>query len=221
MKVALAIFALAASAAAQHDGSANAHYQTEEQRKQIASWLGSSERDRQQKPAELVGSLRIQPGSTVADIGTGPGYLIPHLSAAVGPKGRVLAEDVFPDMLARAGERIKTAGLSNVTTILGTADDPRLPTNAVDLAIMLDVYHHIDHPERVLARLRIALKDAGRLVLVDYYRKPGAMPGGDAVQHIRADEPQIIREVESNGFQLVEKREHIPHSQYVLEFRKR
>ena len=215
------VLALAACAAAQQAGPANERYQTPEQRESMARGLAAPARDRTQKPAALVASLGIRPGWTVADIGTGSGYLLPHLSRAVGPAGRVLAEDVFPEMIEQAKERVKAERLANVTCTLGGPADPKLPAGGVDLALMLDVYHHIDDPRAMLARVREALTSTGLFVIVDYYRRPGAIPGCDAERHIRADRDPVIAEVEANGFRLAEKRDHIPGSQYVLVFRKR
>jgi ubiquinone/menaquinone biosynthesis C-methylase UbiE len=220
MKLAVLALTLVAAAAAQTDGNANAPYRTEQQRRDLASRIGSADRDKEQKPAELTASLALRPGITVADIGTGPGYMLPYLSRAVGPGGRVLAEDVFPDMLAQAKQRVEAEHLANVTTVLGTAGDPKLPAEAVDLAFVLDAYHHFDHPAQMLAHIRQALKETGTLVIVEYYRRPGAMGGCNAMEHIRADQPQVIKEVESNGFRLSSKHDHIPDRQYVLIFRK-
>lgn len=214
------VLALAACAAAQQVGPANENYQTPEQRENMARGLAAPGRDHTQKPAALVASLGIRPGWTVADIGTGSGYLLPYLSRAAGPAGRVLAEDVFPEMIAKATERVKAERLENVTCTLGAPADPKLPAGAVNLALMLDVYHHIDDPHAMLARVREALKSTGLFVIVDYYRRSGAIPGCDAEHHIRADRGPVIAEVEANGFRLVEKRDHIPGSQYVLVFRK-
>jgi ubiquinone/menaquinone biosynthesis C-methylase UbiE len=220
MKYALIVAAVVSCASGQQAGNANAHYSTEAERANIAARMLAPGRDAEQKPAALVASLPIKPGMTVADIGTGPGYMLPYLSRGVGPEGRVLAEDVFPDMLEQARRRIEAEKLSNVTSILGTAEDPKLPAAAVDVAFLLDVYHHFDSPGRMLAQIRAALKEDGTLVLVDYYKRPGAMSGGNAVEHIRADQPDVIKEVESNGFKLASKRDHVPNSQYVLLFRK-
>lgn len=208
------------AAPAQVAEKANAHYQTEEQRRQMAQALLRPGRDRQQKPRELVAGLAIQPGMTVADIGTGAGYMLPFLSQAVGPSGRVIAEDIFPDFIRMATERAQAEHLANVTTVLGTETNPNLPAAGVDLEFALEVYHHLNYPNPVLRNLRKALRRGGRLVIVDYYRRPGALPGGDAMAHIRADQPEVIREVESNGYRLELKRDHIPGSQYILIFQK-
>ncbi len=218
MRLALALLCCWAAAFAQGAGKANAHYQTEEGRRQMAEALTSPDRDRTERPRDLVAGLGIRPGATVADIGTGPGYMVPYLARAVGPRGRVLAEDIFPDFLKQAADRASQAHLANVTTVLGTEDDPKLPAGEVDMAFSLEVYHHLEHPERVLANIGRSLRPGGRLVIVDFYRRREAMPGGDALEHIRADQAQVIREVEAAGFRLERKHDHIPGSQYVLVF---
>jgi len=221
-KAVLAAFALLAASFlhAQVAGKANAHYATPEQRAQMARGMADSSRDQEQKPRELVASLSIQPGMAVADIGTGPGYMLPFLSEAVGSRGHVLAEDIYPDFLELARKRAESAHLGNVATVLGTQTDPMLPDRSLDLALALDVYHHFSYPGRMLAGLRRSLKDGGRLVIVDYYRRRDAMPYGNALEHIRADQPEVIHEVEAAGFHLLSKHDHISNSQYVLIFGK-
>jgi predicted methyltransferase len=219
-RLAALILMAAAWAPGQVAEKANAHYATPEQRSAMARGMADPSRDQQQKPRELVASLSITAGMAVGDVGTGPGYMLPFLSEAVGAHCRVLAEDIFPDFLEAARRRADTAHLANVTLVLGTQTDPKLPAGALDLAFLLDVYHHFNYPGPMLAHLRDALRESGRLVIVDYYRRRDAMPSNDALEHIRADQPEVIDEVETAGFHLVSKHDHIPGSQYVLVFRK-
>jgi ubiquinone/menaquinone biosynthesis C-methylase UbiE len=142
--------------------------------------------------------------------------MLPFLSRRVGPSGRVIAEDIFDDFLGAARQRAQNQKLDNVTFIKGGDSDPKLPEGQVDVALALDVYHHFDYPEKMLAGIRKALKPGGRFVVVDYYKTPDAMPGGGAVQHIRLNRPEVQREIEANGFRLLAEREHIPGSQYML-----
>ena len=217
----LAFLALAGGLCAQVASQANAGYQSEEQRQDVARGLADPARDEKQKPGELIRNAGIRQGMTVADVGTGIGYMLPFLSRRVGPEGKVIAEDIFDDFLAGARQRVENLKLENVTFIKGTDTDPKLPAGALDVALALDVYHHFDYPERMLAAIHQALKPDGRLVIVDYYKRREAMPGGRALTHIRLDMPDVIKEIEANRFHLISEREHIPNSQFMLVFTKK
>ena len=197
---------------------ANRNYKTESGREAVARGLSDPQRDARQKPGELVAAMRLRPGMTVADIGTGTGYMLPWLSAAVGPGGTVLAEDVYDDFLATARSHAQAAGLTNVKFINGSTTDAKLAQGSVDAILALDSYHHYDYPQRMLASFRRALKPDGRLVIVEYYRRTKAM--ADAMNHIRLDAPDLIREVEANQFKLLDRRDHIPEVQYMVTFAK-
>jgi ubiquinone/menaquinone biosynthesis C-methylase UbiE len=211
-----AVLAMAGGLHAQVAGQANSGYKTLEARKSVANTLGAPSRDEIQKPGQLVKVMQLKPGMTVADIGTGIGYMLPFLSRAVGPEGKVIAEDIFDDFLASAKQRAEDQKLQNVTFVKGTETDPNLPEGALDRVLALDVYHHFDYPEKMLAAVHKALKPDGRLVVVEYYKRPEAMPNGRAMTHIRLDMPDVIKEIEANHFRLVSERETIKNSQYML-----
>jgi ubiquinone/menaquinone biosynthesis C-methylase UbiE len=212
----LVSLALAGGGAAQVAGNANSGYQTEQGRKNVASGLAAPTRDDTQKPGALVHNMGVQKGMTVADIGTGIGYMLPFLSRAVGPEGHVIAEDIFDDFLTGAKDRAKNQKLENVTFVKGSDTDPNLPEGQIDIAMALDVYHHFDYPEKMLAAIFKALKPGGRLVVIEYYKRPDAMPNGRAMSHIRLDMPDAIKEIEANHFHLVMERETIKNVQYML-----
>ncbi|HTQ55310.1 MAG TPA: methyltransferase domain-containing protein [Bryobacteraceae bacterium] len=199
---------------------ANAHYQTADQRKSIAAMLGNPDRDATERPQELTDAMGLKPGMTVADIGTGVGYMLPYLSRAVGPSGHVVAEDIFDDFLDAARKHSAADKLSNVTFVKGTETDPRLPAGGVDVILALDSYHHYNYPGKMLAGFTRGLRSGGRLIVVEYYKRPDAMPGGNAMKHIRLDEPDLVREVEQNGFREISEHEHIKGSQYMVVFEK-
>ena len=218
----LTIFLLGAVfAAAQVADNANGGYKTAEGRSRVAERLMAPDRDRRQKPQELVDAMGLKSGDVVADIGTGAGYMLPYLSRAAGPRGKVVAQDIFPDFLEKATARAEREKLANVVFVKGTEKDPNLGAGSVDVELALDSYHHYNYPAEMLAGLRKGLKDGGRLVIVEYYKRPDAMEGSNAVQHIRLDAPDLIKEVEANGFKLVSQREHIKNSQYMAIFEKR
>jgi ubiquinone/menaquinone biosynthesis C-methylase UbiE len=212
----LAAALLATTLSAQVAKQANSTYQTEEGRKQVAAGLADPARDEKQKPRELVQAMGVTRGMTVADVGTGIGYMLPFLSRAVGPRGHVIGEDIFDDFLASAKQRAANQNLANVTFVKGSDSDPSLPEGQVDEVLVLDVYHHFDYPEKMLAGIHKALKPGGKLVIVEYYKSQEAMPNGRALTHIRINKPDVIKEIEANHFHLVSESEHVPGSQYML-----
>jgi len=200
---------------------ANEGYKTPEGRETVAKSLSAADRDEKQKPRELVAAMSLKPGMAVADIGTGTGYMLPYLSEAVGAQGHVLSEDIFPDFLEKAKNTAQQHKLANVEFIQGSETDPGLPENGVDVVLALDSYHHWNYPDKMLAALHRELRDGGRLVIVEYYKRPEAMPGGRAMQHIRLDAPDVIKEIESNHFRLLSEHDHVKGSQYMAIFEKK
>jgi ubiquinone/menaquinone biosynthesis C-methylase UbiE len=219
--LALAFLLSASGAAGQVAKQANEGYKTPEGRDTVAKSLDAPDRDEKQKPRELIAAMSLKPGMTVADIGTGTGYMLPFLSAAVGAQGRVLSEDIFPDFLDKARNTARQHNLANVEFIHGAETDPGLPLDRVDVALALDSYHHWNYPDKMLAALHRELRDGGRLVIVEYHKSPDAMPGGRAMQHIRLDAPSVIKEIEANHFRLLSQHDHVKGSQYMAIFEKK
>ena len=216
-----AALVLALPLAGQVAKEANSQYKSEEGRKAVAANLSAPDRDERQRPRELVKAMGLTRGMTVGDVGTGIGYMLPFLSRNVGPAGRVFAEDIFDDYLAAARQTAESQRLNNVVFIKGTEQDPKLPENSLDRVLVLDVYHHFDYPEAMLAGIYKALKPDGRLVIVEYYKNETAMPNGRALTHIRLAMPDVIKEVQANHFHLVAESERIKDVQYMLIFEKR
>jgi SAM-dependent methyltransferase len=219
------VYGLVCGAAfAQVAGQANEAYKTHEGRESIAKGLSDPGREERQNPRDIVDALDLKPGGTVADIGTGVGFMLPYLSHAVGDTGHVIGEDIQKDFLDQAKMKAQLSRLSNVQFVLGTDRDPNLPADTLEAVLALDVYHHFDYPQAMLQHIHDSLLSDGKLVIVEYFRRPGAMPGSDpdrAMQHIRLDQDDLIKEVEANGFRLVSKRDLVPKSQYIAVFAKK
>jgi ubiquinone/menaquinone biosynthesis C-methylase UbiE len=212
---------LSCTLSAQVAEKANEGYKTPEARAGVGAGLGDPARDARQKPAELIAAMGLKAGMAVADVGTGVGYMLPYLSRAVGANGHVTAEDIFPDFLDKAKKRAAGENLENVEFVLGTADDPKLAENSLDVILMLDVYHHIDYPDKVLASLRKALKPEGRLVIVEYHKNEVSMPNKRALEHIRLGQADAEKEIEANGFRLISHHDHVPQVQWMGIFGKK
>jgi ubiquinone/menaquinone biosynthesis C-methylase UbiE len=133
-------------------------------------WATEQKRDAVDESGQLVRLLGLEPGMTVADLGAGSGYHTVRLARALGPDGRVLAQDVTPRYLEGLQERVRKEGLGNVTLGLGEPHDPRLPTGSADVALLAHVYHEIAQPFAFLHNLAPALKPGGRLAIVELDR---------------------------------------------------
>ena len=218
------IFWIGALAFAQVAEKANEGYKTKEGRASVAKNLVDPARDERQRPRDIIEAMGLKPGQSVADVGTGVGFMLPYLSHAVGDSGTVYAEDIQQDFLDQARNRATMLGVKNAKFVLGNDRDPRLPADTLSGVLILDVYHHFDYPEAMLGHVRDSLLSDGRLTIVEYYKRRGAMPNGDpnrAVEHIRLDMDDVVREVEANGFRVVDKRELVPKSQYIVVFAKK
>jgi cyclopropane fatty-acyl-phospholipid synthase-like methyltransferase len=168
-------------------------------------------RDEWQKPAEVIDALRLAPDAMVADIGAGTGYFAVRLARAV-PQGRVYGVDVEPGMVRHVNERAAREHLANLAGHLGRVDDARLPA-PVDLAILVDTYHHISDRYAYFRRLAGALKPDGRVAIIDF--KPDA-PAGPP-RHARVAPAEVKAELTRAGFRFTEEHGFLPH-QYFLVF---
>ena len=179
-----------------------------------APWLDRDEREAEEAPTRALNVIKVPPGATVADVGAGSGYFTERLSRLVGPGGRVYATDIQPGMLQLLEQRLARERLSNVTLILSQPDDPKLPEAAIDLALMVDVYHELGAPQTVLAHLRRALKPTGRLVLIEYKGEDPSIP---ILPSHKMTVAQAKLEVEHEGFRLAAVDSSLPR-QHVLTF---
>lgn len=125
------------------------------------------ERDKWQRPTELIDRLEIKEGSQVADIGCHEGYMTIKLAKAVAEKGKVYAVDVVQSKLDLLKKHLEDRKINNVNLIKGDYDDPKLPPEALDAVIILDTYHEMDDHDEILQHIKKALKKGGRLVLCE------------------------------------------------------
>jgi ubiquinone/menaquinone biosynthesis C-methylase UbiE len=178
--------------------------------------LEAPSREIARRHEEIVAALQLPSGAAVADIGAGTGLLSLDLARAVGPTGKVFAVDIVPAFLAEVRGRAQRAGLTNVRTVLANERSADLPAASIDLAFLCDVYHHLEYPHTYLASLARALRPGGRLVVIDFKRIPGVTKPA-VLDHVRADQAQVTREIEQAGFRLLTQRDLLVEN-YWLEF---
>jgi ubiquinone/menaquinone biosynthesis C-methylase UbiE len=180
-----------------------------------AQWLERPEREREEAPSKAIAALPLRPGQVVADIGAGSGYYTMLLSAAVGPRGRVYATDIQPEMLALIRKKIEQHPVTNVELVLGTATESRLADQSLDLALMVDVYHELAQPQAFLQSLKRAIKPDGRLVLIEFRKESDWVP-------IREEHKMSVREarveLEAEGYRFDRVIDVLPW-QHILVFR--
>ncbi len=157
-------------------------------------WADESSRDKAGEASKVIRILDIKPGQTVADIGAGSGYYTMRVAPVVGPRGRVIAQDIVPRYLADLQRRTAKAKLGNVRFVRGTPSDPRLPRASIDVALLIHMYHEIAEPYALLYRLRASLKPDARIAIVDLDRS-SAMHG--------MPKALLVCEVKAVGYTLV------------------
>jgi protein-L-isoaspartate O-methyltransferase len=130
-------------------------------------WSTEDARDKVSESQVVMDMAGVKPGMTAADIGAGEGYYTVRLAARVGAKGRVLAQDIMPEVRDKLGARVYRDRLDNVSVKLGAANDPMLPLNSFDRVFMIHMYHEIGAPLEFLWRLRPSIRAGGSVIIVD------------------------------------------------------
>jgi len=170
-------------------------------------------RDGWQQPERVIAALGVHPGDRVADLGAGSGYFTLRLARAVGPSGRVYAVDVDEAMNAYLRERVAQAGLSNVEVILGRFEDPLLPDGGIDLVLVVDTYHHLEHRPDYFRNLRRDLTPGGRVAVIDFDGSKGWFVRWTG--HITPRE-LLLREMAEAGYKVVEEFDFIDRQAFVI-----
>ena len=183
---------------------------------QGAGWLERADRENEEKPEALLDLFALQSGERVADLGCGTGYFARRMATRVTAAGRVYCVDIQPRMLQYMRQLAPDSTYPNIIPVLAEEDDPKLPDGEIDFVLLVDVYHEIQEPEAVLARLRDSLSPDGRVGLVEYRLE------GRSAEHIRREHrmstEQVLAEWLPLGFELVERIDSMP-SQHVFIFR--
>jgi predicted methyltransferase len=183
--------------------------------------LDAPDREQWTRPDLIMDALGIADGAVVADFGAGGGWFTTWLARRVGPNGLVYAQDIQPLMIEAITSRVQNEGLTNVRTVMGTVNDPRLPPS-LDAILIVDAYHEMNDPSRpdfivtLLRSLAAALKPVGRLGIVEYLPGGGG-PGPDANERVTPDD--VMRAAEAAGLKL-QSRQDIPPFQFLLVFGK-
>ena len=169
---------------------------------------------------QIVERLKLQPGNVVADIGAGTGTFSWPLAQAVGPAGKLLAEEIDQELLDYIAQRAKEEKINNIQTVLGEFDDPKLPTRQVDLAFIHSVLHHVEHRALFLKALATYMKPTGRIVIIDADQEQPNATHGDEPEFQYSKE-QVKQWMEDAGFRPVEEFPELLDRQFFFIFARR
>jgi precorrin-6B methylase 2 len=181
-----------------------------------AGWLERPERDREEEPRKLLKALKLTEGMMVADVGAGTGYFTFPIATQIGDKGKVYAVEIQNEMLAMIRQKARAGGFKNVLTVKGTVTDPKLPPGAIDLILLVDVYHEFSHPFEMTEAMVRALKPGGRLCFVEYRAEDPEVP----IKPLhKMTEKQVKKEMEPHPVRFVDTLDVLPR-QHIIFFEK-
>jgi len=170
-----------------------------------AAW---AERDSWQKPSELIKQLNLKKGSIVADIGCHEGYMTFKLSKEIGSDGKVYAVDVEQNKLDKLRTHIDERKVKNIIPVKGNYDDPKLPLNTLDAAIIIDTYHEMDDHDKILQHIKSALKEKGRLVICEpIAEQRKQLPRAEQERKHELGMNYALEDLKKAGFKIISKQD--------------
>ncbi|MEE8142648.1 MAG: methyltransferase domain-containing protein [Planctomycetota bacterium] len=166
---------------------------------------------------EIVKTINLKPGMTIADIGSGTGLFVVPFAKAVGQQGKVYAVDIAPGFIQHINKLVKEERLENVVPVLCKEDSVELPIESVDIAFICDTYHHFEYPNSTMASLCRALRPGGQVVVIDFHRIEGVSSDW-ILSHVRAGEEVFTAEIEAAGFREGQPTRQFLQQNYILRF---
>jgi ubiquinone/menaquinone biosynthesis C-methylase UbiE len=166
------------------------------------------------KPDEIIASLNIREGHTIADIGSGGGYFTLAFARKVGKPGRVYAVDVKPKYLDFIRRKAAQEGLDNVSYILGAGGEPALPQAGLDLVFARNVFHHLPAPADYFRACMKYVKPGGKVAIIDHRPRRGFCFVAIFKHHTSGE--TVVREMEKAGYSLVESFDFLPDQTFNL-----
>jgi SAM-dependent methyltransferase len=186
---------------------------------QFATGFETPGRELFDRRADVVNSIGLKPGMSVADIGAGSGFFSRLMAERVGPTGTVYAVEISPCLIGYINKADKAASIQNVRTVLGTVRSPKLAPRSMDVIFVAESYHHFEYPKEMLQQIKSALKPDGIFALVDLERVEGVSPPY-VLDMVRAGKGTFTDEIRNAGFELVEEIQ-ILDLDYILKFKHR
>ena len=192
----------------------NQHYQDPD----FGNWVSVFEtegREVYDQRHAIIEALKIRPGMDIADVGAGTGLFTRLFARKTGKTGTVYAVDIAENFVSNILRTGKEQGLTNIVGIVNNQKDTLLPANSVDMVFISDTYHHFEYPVSTLTSIRKALRPGGRLAVIDFRKQHGTSSGW-VLSHVRAGRDQVVAEVNSAGFRLVQEPELLRENYFLI-----
>jgi ubiquinone/menaquinone biosynthesis C-methylase UbiE len=164
---------------------------------QIEAW--EKRLNRRQPPVKIMDTIGIKPGMVIGEVGAGTGRMTMWIAERVGDSGKVYANDINRRSLEHLERRCERDGFENVEIIVGEVEDPKLPANALDIAFMINVYHHLDNPVPLIRNILPSLKPNGILAIVEC--DPDKVDWGK--EHGCTGKKDMVRALKEAGFEVI------------------
>ncbi|MEN8777502.1 MAG: class I SAM-dependent methyltransferase [Polaribacter sp.] len=179
------------------------------------NWLERSSREKEENTTALIQNMNIKTTDNIADIGAGSGYHVFKM-APLNTKGIMYAVDIQPEMLNAILKNPKFEKHTNIELIQGDEKSVNLPENTFDKILMVDVYHEFNYPKEIILSIKKALKDTGKIYLIEYRLEDDSVP----IKKLhKMSEKQAVKEFKAAGFRLDTNRANLPW-QHCMVFRK-
>lgn len=170
------------------------------------SWLERPEREAEENTSTLLKNMEIKAGDTIADIGAGSGYHVFKM-AALANEGHIYAVDIQDEMLTVIQHKKNETGVAHISTVKGGVKSVNLAENTIDKVLLVDVYHEFEYPAEMIASIKSALRQDGKIFLIEYRGEDADVP----IKKIhKMTENQAVKELKAAGFTLERNMDNLP-----------
>lgn len=163
----------------------------------ICTFLQADVRDEQHQPDKVMDTVGVKPGMAIGEVGAGHGYFTFHLSRRVGDSGKIYANDISARALDSIRQKCEAEGISNIQTIVGEVEDPLLPDAELDMVFIVNAFHDLAKPVKLLNNLVPSLKPGAPVVIID--RDPEKVGGFS--RHFLTQE-EVLEHIKNSDFDL-------------------
>jgi len=186
------------------------HHGNPEDLTEYIARLDDPGRDEWQRPDTVLATLDITRASVVCEIGTGTGYFALRLAKLAA---WVYAIDVEPRLLSLLRDRAASAGVQNLTPVLGLPLDPLIPSAACDLILTVNTFHHVPEKAAYLRRLKTALRPGGRVAIIDFHKRE--LPVGPPVDH-KLDREECLAQIGAADLRVLAEHDSLPYQYFLV-----